>query len=246
MRSGQAYGRVEAVGAETQLGRIGVAIKEIKSGKTPLQRETPRFVRSMVAVGSAAFLLVWAVDYAHNGNIIQALLHGLTMAMALLPEEIPVSMSTYLALGAYRLLRKGVIAKYPQTVEALGAATVICTDKTGTITENTMELAGIYNLQTDCWITKEEALEGAWSVLEYAMMASEPEAFDPMEKALHDAYGKATPRDRRADLLLIREYSLEGKPPRMAHVYREGDSGEMILADKGAKEVLRNKLNTEA
>ena len=115
------------------------------------------------------------------------MLKGLTLAMSILPEEIPVAFSTFMALGAWRLMKKGIVVKQTKTVESLGAATVICTDKTGTITENRMVLAHLVVagrpefLSTGDWKNNRDALE----VIKMAMFASETSPFDPMEKALH-------------------------------------------------------------
>ena len=109
---------VTAVGGQTELGRIGRSIEEIATEKTPLQRQINLFVIRMAWIGVGAFVLVWGVNYARSGNWITALLFGLTLAMAILPEEIPVAFSSFMALGAARLSRMGVLTKQPQTVES--------------------------------------------------------------------------------------------------------------------------------
>ncbi|MFZ1658456.1 MAG: HAD-IC family P-type ATPase, partial [Flavobacteriales bacterium] len=136
--SGLALYRVDAVGMGSRLGRISGSLASIEPPPTPLQQQIGRFVRNMAIVGVVFFALVWAVDFFRTGSFSGSLLSGLTLAMSILPEEIPVAFTTILAVGAWRLARQGIIAKRATTVETLGAATVICTDKTGTITENRM------------------------------------------------------------------------------------------------------------
>ncbi|MFI5196909.1 MAG: HAD-IC family P-type ATPase, partial [Chitinophagales bacterium] len=143
--TGSCVGRVTAIGKQTSLGKIGQSLQEIEEPKTPLQVQIKSFVRSMLSVGVIAFIVVWVINYYLSKSILQGLLHGLTIAMSVLPEEIPVAFSTFMALGAYHLYKKKVIARSPYTVETLGASTVICTDKTGTITENEMQLSSIFD-----------------------------------------------------------------------------------------------------
>jgi Ca2+-transporting ATPase len=143
-----------------------------------------------------------------------------------------------MALGAWRLMKMGVVVKQMKTVEALGSATVICTDKTGTITENKMSLAWLYvplfqkkTSPEDTLKTEEQAL------VRTAMWASEPIPFDPMEIALHQVYAKVNEIDERPNYKMIHEYPLGGKPPMMTHVFQD-DSGSRIIAAKGAPEAL--------
>src|SRR5687768_6156430 len=103
----------------------------------------------MIRIGTVAFLIVWGINYYLTKEILHALLHALTLAMSVLPEEIPVAFSTFMALGAYHLYKKKVIVQSPHTVETLGSATVICIDKTGTITENKMQLSAAFDFHQD-------------------------------------------------------------------------------------------------
>ncbi|MBK9539027.1 MAG: cation-translocating P-type ATPase [Flavobacteriales bacterium] len=245
--SGLAVYRVTAVGKGTQLGKISTSLAAIEVPPTPLQQQITRFVRNMAIVGIVVFVAVWAVAFARSGSLLDSLLIGLTLAMSILPEEIPVAFATFLALGAWRLAKQGVIVKRSTTVETLGSATVICTDKTGTITENKMSLAQLFvqatgeTLAPDTWSSTE-----ARRVIEVAMWASEPVPFDPMEVALHEAYKKTSERDRRADFHMAHEYPLGGKPPMMTHVFAN-EKGERIIACKGAPErVLRQSSLSDA
>ena len=240
--SGSCMAKVIAVGHSTEFGKIGLSLSEIESEKTPLQKQIRSFVKSMVAFGSVAFLAVWIINYWLTKNILHSLLHGLTLAMSVLPEEIPVAFSTFMALGAYHLYKLKVIARTPQTVETLGAATVICVDKTGTITENKMEIAAVYEFNAD-QLYDYTAIEIQHSeVLEYAMWASETEPFDMMEKSIHLAYSKVIAKDLRPDHKQVHEYPLSGNPPMMTHVFKN-ESGHTIIACKGGVESVLNQCS---
>ncbi len=225
--TGMGIAQVAAIGAKTEFGKLGKSIESIESEPTPLQRQIDRFVRQMMLAGLVAFLIVFGINLAYVGSIISALLFSLAFALALIPEEIPVAFTSFMALGAYRMTRQKILVKQPKTVESLGSATVICLDKTGTITENRMSVAEVVDFS------------GAGICLEYAMWASEPQPFDAMEKAIHQAYGDAMETDRRPLFQMIHEYPLGGIPPMMTHIYGPVETGALatrIIATKGAVE----------
>ena len=242
--TGLAICKVTAIGKHTQLGKIGSSLASITEEKTPLQIQISNFVKKMSFVGLAVFGLVWAINFFQTHNILNSLLKALTIAMSIIPEEIPVAFTTFMAIGAWRLMKSGIIAKQTKTVETLGSATVICTDKTGTITENKMSLAQFYVLSSDKIVeantpTIDNATE---NVLKYAMWSSEPIPFDAMEIAIHEAYTKLESVDERSNFKLVHEYPLDGKPPMMTHVF-ENASGKKIIAAKGAPEALMATSN---
>nr|WP_294858550.1 cation-translocating P-type ATPase [uncultured Fluviicola sp.] len=236
--SGLAIVTVTAIGNETRLGKIGKSLESIEEEKTPLELQIANFVKKMAIVGGIVFLVVWIINYLQSHSLLTSLLQSLTLAMSILPEEIPVAFTTFMALGAWRLMKMGIVVKQMKTVETLGSATVICTDKTGTITENKMSLSKLF-----VWSTKKYSELKAVStpeekeLIEIGMWASEPIPFDPMEKALHEAYKDFTTDDRRPDFKLVHEYPLGGKPPMMTHVFEDG-KGNRILAAKGAVETM--------
>lgn len=236
--SGLAICQVTAIGSLTQLGKIGKSLDTIVEEKTPLQKQMENFVTKMSLVGLVIFAIVWAINYWNSRLILDSLLKALTLAMSIIPEEIPVAFTTFMALGAWRLMKMGIIVKQIRTVETLGGATVICTDKTGTITENKMSLAQWYTLSSNVISnSKEKSNEEEQELLSLSMWASEPIPFDAMEIALHDAYGKLALEDERSNFKLVHEYPLSGKPPMMTHVF-ESQNGVRIIAAKGAPEAL--------
>ncbi|MFN5444869.1 MAG: cation-translocating P-type ATPase [Crocinitomicaceae bacterium] len=236
--SGLAIVRVTAIGNDTKLGKIGLSLEGITEEKTPLELKISNFVKGMAAIGVVVFVLVWILNYLKSKLFLQSLLHSLTLAMSILPEEISVAFTTFMALGAWRLMQKGVVVKQMKTVETLGSATVICTDKTGTITENKMTLAKLYFLESNSLHSPESITNSpCFEVLEFAMWASESIPFDPMELAIHRAYKNQTTQDIRSRFSLVHEYPLSGTPPMMTHIYKD-KVGASIVAIKGAPEAL--------
>jgi Ca2+-transporting ATPase len=236
--SGLAIIVVTAIGEQTKLGRIGQSLTKIKHEKTPLEVQINRFVKNMVILGAIVFLLVLVINYFMTYNFLDSLLKSLTLAMSILPEEIPVAFTTFMALGAWRLMKMGIVVKQMKTIETLGSATVICTDKTGTITENRMILARLFTLDNAELVHLDSLLTtSATELIRISMFASEPIPFDPMEIAIHQAYKEQFENDERPDFKMIHEYPLGGKPPMMTHIF-ENESGIRIVATKGAPEAI--------
>lgn len=235
---GLAIVTVTAIGNETKLGKIGKSLEGIEEEKTPLEVQIGNFVKKMVIAGSIVFLIVWGINYFHSKNILDSLLKALTLGMSILPEEIPVAFTTFMALGAWRLMKMGIVVKQMKTVETLGSATVICSDKTGTITENKMSLAKVFALNTGHITDAGKTFNiDEKELIRIAMWASEPIPFDPMEVALHDAYSQNFGVDERPDYQMVHEYPLGGKPPMMTHVFGNAKGGRIIAA-KGAPEAI--------
>ena len=236
--SGLAIVEVTAIGNNTRWGNIGKSLESVKEEKTPLEIQIGNFVRKMVIAGAAVFIIVWIINYWHSHHLADSLLKALTLAMSILPEEIPVAFTTFMALGAWRLMRMGIIVKQMKTVETLGSATVICVDKTGTITENSMHLAKLGVWPSGSITDTGDALsEDEKNLIRTAMWASEPIPFDPMETALHHAYESTNLADERPEYKMIHEYPLGGIPPMMTHVFEDSDQNRIIAA-KGAVEAL--------
>ena len=236
--TGLAIATITAIGSETKLGKIGKSIQGIKEERTPLELQIGSFVKNMAYIGLLVFFVVWGINYFNSHEFMDSLLKALTLAMSILPQEIPVAFTTFMALGAWRMMKKGIVVKQMKTVETLGSATVICTDKTGTITENKMSLAKLFVLKTNAISEAENVTtDDEKSLIRIAMWASEPMPFDPMEIALHDAYSKAFTSNERLQYSLNHEYPLGGTPPMMTHIF-EDESGHRIVATKGAVEAL--------
>ncbi|HZV68943.1 MAG TPA: cation-translocating P-type ATPase [Saprospiraceae bacterium] len=238
--SGMAVYKVISTGLQTKLGKLGTSLSEISEEPSPLQQQINAFVKKMSIGGIVIFLLIWLVSFLKNHDLLDSLLKGLTLAMSILPEEIPVAFITFMALGSKRLIREDILVKNTRTVETLGNATVICIDKTGTITENKMSLQGVYVFSEQTYYDNLDSLnDEAIDLIEAAMWASEPNPFDPMEKTIHDVYEKSTVKDKRTEYSMIHEYPLGGIPPMMTHIFENQDH-DRIIAAKGAPEAILN------
>lgn len=246
--SGFATIKVTAVGKRTRLGLIRKLVSEAKAAKTPLQMQIAGLVRRMVVIGVIAFFVVVFYNYVSTNSLTKAILTGLTLAMSILPEEIPVAVTTFQALGAYRLHRKNIIVKLPQHVEALGSTTILCVDKTGTLTQNLMTISCIYDVKKDLtlYTDKPHDLENiSGPLLEAAMLASELHPFDAMEKSIHRLYENIVPMNNRPIYQQVHEYPISGDPPFMTHIYlRQGEG--IVIAAKGAPEALINHTTLSA
>jgi Ca2+-transporting ATPase len=235
--SGIARISASAVGKETMFSKIGLSLREIKTVKTPLQDQISSFIKNMIWFGSIAFIIVIGFNYYISGNFVFSFLQGLTLAMSVLPEEIPVAFSTFQALGAFRLLHKNIIVKQPHFVETLGSATVICADKTGTLTENKMQIEYLFSASDKKSVYCSDNSDLPATLIEYAMWSSESNPFDPMEKAIHALYEKTAMQDKRLQFKQVHEYPVDGKPPMMTHIF-SNEEGEIIIAAKGAPEAI--------
>ncbi len=220
--SGHGRGRVVATGAQSELGRIGASLATLDSGKTSLERETARIVKWVAIVAGALSLGMVAFYVLTRGDWLTGVLAGLTLAMAILPEEFPVVLTIFLALGAWRISRQGVLTRRMPAIETLGAATVLCVDKTGTLTENRMSVVDV--------------IGDRQAVLMAAALACEIEPFDPMEKAILAAAGEEGATARAAGRL-ERDYPFSDRFLAMCHLWRLPD-GRRIVAIKGAPETV--------
>ena len=250
---GSSCGRVLATGGCSALGRIGAALAQTEEQTTPVQRETRRVVQ-LVAAGGAGLSVLLALSYGLlHGAWLQGLLAGLTLAMAILPEELPVILSLFLGLGAWRLGREQVLARSIPAIELLGATTVLCVDKTGTLTENRMTLRRLWTPQANydandastAAAPLEEALHG---VLEYAVLASHRQAFDPMERAIISAGQRllADTEHLHSDWTLVDDYPLSRELLAMSRVWQSPDRAEYMIAAKGAPEAILDLCHADA
>ncbi len=248
---GTARGRVIATGERSALGRIGKSLESLGGESTPIQRETRRIVNQVAAVGLALAGGLAIAYWVLRGDWLHSLLAGLTFAMAILPEELPVVLTLFLGLGAWRLAREQVLARSIPAVELLGATTVLCVDKTGTLTANRMAVrrlwseAAAYDTLQAGDTSLQEALHG---VLEFAVLASHRRAFDPMESAIASAGQRllANTEHLHADWALIDDYPLSREMLAMSRVWQSRNRRARMIAAKGAPEAIVDLCHLDA
>lgn len=217
---GSALVRIINTGAETEIGNIGKNIKEEPANPTNLSKEIRKIVRVVASIGAIISVLIILLYGFFRNDWIQGLLVGLATEMALLPEEFPVVLTIFLALGAWRLSKSNVLVREPQAIEKLGAITTLCVDKTGTLTENRMAIAETQNFKSNR------------NIIELAALASRPNPFDPMEKAI---YKKQQPIQ---DFELVKEYPFSDHLLAMTNVWKNKITNEFQIACKGAPETV--------
>jgi Ca2+-transporting ATPase len=245
---GHGQAEVHATGARSEMGRIGTALASIESGRTPLQEEVGRIVRTIAFVGlglCGALVLLYGLS---RGNWLQGLLAGIALAMAVLPEEFPVVLTVFMAIGAWRISKSRVLARRLPAVEALGAATVLCTDKTGTLTENRMQVARLWSGGVLHVVDGGELPEAVHEVVEFGILASQRDPFDPMERAFHALGQRALggTEHLHAEWELVREYPLSPALLAVAHVWRSPDGAQLVVAAKGAPEAIADLCHLHA
>jgi len=239
--SGQGVARVEAIGAHTEIGKIGRALQTIESGHSPMQQETERLVRR-IAIGAG--LLCTAVVLIHGlsrGPWVESLLAGIALAMALLPEEFPVVLTIFLALGAWRISKSNVLTRRMSAVETLGSATVLCVDKTGTLTENRMRVRALATAEGEVLGVGTAPLpEQVHRLVEFAILATRSDPFDPMERAIHSLglNDLVDAEHLHRDWRMVREYPLAPGLLSMTQVWEDRHSGNRVIAAKGAPEAI--------
>jgi P-type Ca2+ transporter type 2C len=248
--SGKGVTRVEATGAYTEIGRIGKALQALAPEDTPMQIETRRLVRLFALAGLSLCGVAVLAYGASRGDWLHALLAGIAFAMAILPEEFPVILTVFLALGAWRISRSNVLTRRMPAIETLGSATVLCVDKTGTLTENRMSVAQLCvgDEYLDVAVPRVELPETFHALVEFAILASQRDPFDPMEKALR-ALGESTlahTEHLHADWELVREYPLSPELLALSHVWRAPDRARYVVAAKGAPEAIVDLCHLEA
>ena len=234
---GRGTAEVVAIGSDTAVGRIGAALHTIRRERTPMQREMRRVVLLFTVIGLASCVLVVLLYRATRGGWLDALLAGITLAMSNIPEEFPVVLTVFLALGGWRMAQHKALVREPPTIEALGAITVLCTDKTGTLTENRMAVTEF--LTTDGEETCPASTHGSRMLLQTAALASEPNSYDPMDRALREAAERVAGINAVLDASAhVREYPLSPERPAVAHAWSRADAAALLVACKGAPETV--------
>ena len=251
--NGHGVARVIATGANSEIGRIGSALETLTTERSPLKKQTARLVQvlAMIAFGASLFLI--GAYGLLRGDWLGALLAGIALAMALLPQEFTVVLTVLPALGAWRLSKQSVLTRRIAAIETLGATSVLCADKTGTLTENRMTVVQLYapdggaakgeNLTVD-YAASTELPETFHALVEYSILASVADPFDPMEKAFHHLgqhFLKDTEHLHR-DWTLMQQYGLTSQLRAMSQVWKavegQGDDLGHVVAAKGAPEAI--------
>jgi Ca2+-transporting ATPase len=240
---GQGLMRVTAVGGNTRLGTIGKSLQDIVIESSPLREEIGLLTRRLATIGIGLCLALAVLYWALRGGWMEALLAGITLAMGILPQEFPVIMIVFLALGARRIAAQRVLTRRLNAIETLGETTVLCVDKTGTLTENRMALAALSVggrfLETTSLVGG-ELPESYHELLEYAVLASEIDPHDPMELAFHRFAREylANTEHLHPDWSLAREYELSPELLAMSHLWRNDSGKQDVVATKGAPEAI--------
>ncbi len=238
---GNGIAMVTGTGINTEIGKIGKALEGVKEEPTRLKQEMGSLVKTLTIVAVVLCILVIVGYTFTRGSLINGFLAGITLAMAILPEEFPVILTVFMAVGAWRISKKRVLTRKPSAIETLGTATVLCTDKTGTLTENKMTVTSLYNGNNFLIVTKTEKFNSEFhEIIEYGILSSQTNPFDPMEKAIisiGDLFLKGTEHIHK-NWEMVREYPLSKQLLAMSRVFSFKGTREKIIATKGAPEAI--------
>lgn len=232
---GNGSAKVLSTGLKTEFGKIGISLQAITKTTTRLQSEMKILIRNLFLGGITISIAIIAIFYFTRGNFLQSLLNGLSASMAILPEEFPVVLTIFLALGAWRLSKNKVLTRNPSAIETLGSATVLCSDKTGTITQNKMDIAVLYTekkiFERKMFATAKNEISELIKVLFFASTA---QSIDPMEKAIANSYHQIDLQRNKQTLL--KEYPLSKTLFAMTRVLKNQTS--TMAYCKGAPETV--------
>lgn len=238
---GNGMAKVTATGMNTEIGSIGKALESVTPEDTKLKREMGSLIKKLAIIGISLCLLVIAVYTMSRGDLLKGFLAGLTLAMAMLPEEFPVVLAVFMALGAWRMSKQRVLTRKPAAIETLGSATVLCSDKTGTLTQNKMTVAWLYNGSEFFSLADDKSFPGKFhEIFEYGMLSSQTNPFDPMEKAIlkmSELHLNGTDHIH-TDWEMLKEYPLSKDLLAMSRVFRQTGTDEKTIAVKGAPEAI--------
>jgi len=240
---GRAIAKVTSIGIHTEIGKIGKSLQTIKDEDPMLKKETGKIVKNFTIAGMILCVVVVILYIITKGNIINALLSGITLGMAMLPEEFPVVLLIFLTLGAWRMSKRKVLTRKTAAIETLGSANTLCVDKTGTLTLNKMKLVGImvsgayFDIQDK---NGEDLPELYHPLCEYAFLASQKNPFDPMEKEIKQKTEEylLNTEHIHANWSLIQEYALSKELLALSHVWSSPNKKEYVIAAKGAPEAI--------
>ncbi|MDP4237428.1 MAG: cation-translocating P-type ATPase, partial [Bacteroidota bacterium] len=247
---GRGIAEVLSTGMNTEMGKIGKGLQSVTPEGTKIQKEIGGVVRIIAAVGISLCLVVTLIYALVRGEWLQGFLSGLSLAMAMLPEEFPVVLTVFLALGAWRMSKRNILTRRIPALETLGETTVLCVDKTGTLTENKMVVRELRTFQGVCRISddSEGVLPQAFQRLaEYAIFASPKDPFDPMEKAIHSFGAQFFTKQAYPayDLRLLREYPLSPELLAVTNAWQSKNGADHFVATKGALESIADLCHIE-
>jgi len=251
---GTGIAEVNATGVLSEIGKIGKSLGALEIEPPRLQAQTRRIVKVFAVIAGAVSVLAVLLYGTLRGGWLDAVLAGIALGMSMLPEEFPVVLTVFMAMGAWRISRARVLTRRAAAIETLGSATVLCTDKTGTLTENRMSIAELRLKGNETYRPLEAAggkMPKRFDILvRYGLLASAPEPFDPMDKAFHtlaDGHLAETCASLDPQWKLVHAYGLRPDLLAVTHVWQGGDSrGEFLVAAKGAPEAIASLCRLDA
>ena len=243
--AGNGVAKVTSIGSSTEMGKIGKSLQTIQEEDTLLKKEMAKIVRTFTIWGFALCAIIVVIYGLMRGDWLKGVLSGLALAMAILPEEFPMVMLIFLTLGAWRISKRKVLTRRTSSIESLGAATVLCTDKTGTLTMNQMQLEGLLESEGDQYLDivsqkNEKIPESFHGLMEYATLACQRDVFDPIEKEIK-AKGEiylSNSEHIHGNWKLVKEYPLSKNLLALSHVWESSDKSNFVIAAKGAPEAI--------
>lgn len=249
--SGHGLAQVSAIGVDTEMGKIGKSIEAIKDEDTLLHKETAHIVKIFGIAGLFLCIAVVVISTLTRGNLLEAFLSGLTLSMSMLPEEFPVVLMIFLTLGAWRISKSKVLTRRAAAIETLGAATVLCVDKTGTLTLNRSELKKMWVKNTYFEFNNDETSsldKKFYELLEYSALSSQAEPFDPLEKEIHKKV-KIHLKNlafTNKEWNIVKEYPLTKDLIALSHVWKSKNDDKFIVASKGSPEAIIDLCHLKA
>ena len=240
---GTGLAEVIAIGPRSEIGKIGQSLARLETEPPRLQAQTRRLVRLFAVAGGAVSVLAVLLYGIMRGGWLDAVLAGIALGMSMLPEEFPVVLTVFMAMGARRISQARVLTRRAAAIETLGSATVLCTDKTGTLTENRMTIVELRLGDGGAWRPHDgtKMPEQFGSVSEFGLLASAPEPFDPMERAFHELGRAQLDDDRHShpNWRLVHAYGLRPDLLAVTHIWQpDSAEQEFIVAAKGAPEAI--------
>ena len=233
--------RITGTALNTEIGKIGKALDSVKEEPTQLKKEMGTLVKRLTIIGISLCIVVIAIYTITRGDLLKGFLAGITLAMAMLPEEFPVVLTIFLAVGAWRMSKKSVLTRKPAAIETLGSATVLCADKTGTLTQNKMTVTRLFNgTEFSNVLSGDSFREPFHETIEYGILSSQANPFDPMEKAIINIGDQFLQNSEHIhnDWIMEKEYPLSKDLLAMSRVFSNTGTKEQVIAAKGAPEAI--------